>query len=428
MDWNFHHASPDDHSVGQPHLQHEPRRPVIALLGATGVGKTCFASRAMGQDLQAERLMDYGPRIVEHEFRHRSLDMDVILIDAPGFDDPNKSDPVLLIEFSEYFQHLASRGLSLWGIIYFHRINDTRMYGSAQRTLQLLALMIGERYLRHVRLCTTMWNQVDRERGESREEQLKTKFWTELIDKGAQVERFDGTPRSARSIIEDLVRSVQFPDTTIHDSQFDRPGDRRALSETEEGRLALRSLDDTLQELQESLHGIQRQLTEPDFQNFGSQPDHTELFTQERVLQGQIRIVEGLKASFLNPGSPQSHGPEADVFTRSSLAQQSPDPAYSSFPMHNDPRDSWNDSAAPQLDPRALRGQRSFGGGTGSLALDPGVDFEPPFRQRGSHSPRFAGGGRGSQEHIEAGGGGGFHQLPEQPRGFDQAFVGSRNW
>jgi hypothetical protein len=305
------------------------------------------------------------------------------------------------------------------------------MYGSAQRTLQLLAMMVGELYLRHVRLCTTMWDQVDRERGELREEQLRTKFWAELIDKGAEVERFDGTSRSARSVIENLVRSVQFPDTTIHDSQFDRTGDRKALSETEEGRLALRSLDDTLLELQESLHAIQRQLTEPDFQNFGLPPDHTELFTQERVLQGQIRIVEGLKASFLNPATQHTDSPEADVFTRSSLAQHPPDPAYSSFPMHNDPRASWDDSAASQLDSRTLRGQRSFSGGTDSLALDPGTDFEPPFRNRGPRSPRLAGAGAGAglgyEEHVEAGGGG-FPHVPEQPRGLDQTFVENRNW
>src|ERR1700744_965096 len=120
-------------------------------MGTTGVGKTCFVSQAIGQELERHESLDCSsktkPRrnylltisvsagstgILEHEFRHWELDMDVRLVDTPGFDDPNKSDHVLLGEFAEYLQHLSSQGLSLWGIIYFHSINDTRMFRSAQ--------------------------------------------------------------------------------------------------------------------------------------------------------------------------------------------------------------------------------------------------------------------------------------------------------
>ena len=333
------------------------------------------------------------------------LDMDVILTYTPGFDDPNKSDHVLLGEFFEYLQPLSRRGLHLSGIIYFHRINDTRMLGSAQRTLRLLTLCIGDQYLRHVRLCTTMWNPVDKDLFESREKQLKMKFWTELIDKGARVERFDGTQSSAWKIIENLVGSVPFPDKT-NESQFDKPSDTKPLSEMKERRQAIRSLEDTLQDLQEKLLVAQRQSTESDFCNFNNQPDITELSTEERVLKGQIRIVEELKNKFLSPGTHHNNSPGAELSSGLSFANPTGSDDHS-FTVENNPHLSRAKSAEPRSDYRNSQIQPPFTSECSS-AIEQGRSSESRFGRRVSGSPYLM--GPGSEEHIETGA---LRQLPE---------------
>lgn len=299
--------------------------PVIALMGNVGVGKTYFALQATEGNLQPRGRPDpfamhspsstTQPSVQEFEYWDPDLDIKVTLIDSPGFDDPEKPDLVVLGEFFDHLQTLAPRGLKLCGIVYLHRINDTRVFGSAQRTLALFAKMVGAQ-LRSVRLCTTMWDQVDAQTGTSRENQLVRKFWKSLIEKGAQVTRFEGTTYSARHIITSLLTPTLDSGITPeagYDNHIQSPDQRDTWSvdkrksssnvEENENEAALRLFNDTLQELKHSCEAIQRQLSDPHIQDFYPDVNMAELSNQFRKMDQNIRTVEALKARFLEAGS-----------------------------------------------------------------------------------------------------------------------------
>lgn len=308
--------------------------PAIALMGNVGVGKTYFALQATEGKLQPswrpEPFTTPSPsptalsNVQEFEYWDPGLNTRITMIDSPGFDDPEKPDLVVLGEFFDHLQTLAPRGLKLCGIVYFHRINDTRVFGSAQRTLALFAKMVGPQ-LKSVRLCTTMWDQVDAQTGASRENQLTRKFWKSLIDKGAQVTRFEGTTYSARHIIASLMRPtlgngmssgmgydnhIQSRDHRDRDMRGMNRRDSSSNVEENENETALRLFDSTLEELKHSCEAIQRQLSDPHIQDFYPDTNMAELSNQFKKMNQNIRTVEALKTRFLEPGNTPQTAPQ----------------------------------------------------------------------------------------------------------------------
>lgn len=241
------------------------------------------------------------PSIQSYDFRHKEYH--VVLLDTPGFDDANKPDIILLEEFVEYLRKISRQGLRLSGIIYFHRINNNRMYGSAQKNLQLLTKICGDKFLRHVHLCTTMWSHIDKEIGDSREEQLKSEFWKDLIDKGAMVERFDGSHESAIAIIDNLLRRAS-ADDTILGIQLESINEQKPLSETEAGRVVLEELQSTLQKYHHSLEEVDQQKGELEKNGYWpNSPERIELGNEREEILEKMEVLRGLEQRFLSNGA-----------------------------------------------------------------------------------------------------------------------------
>lgn len=80
-------------------------------------------------------------------------------------------------------------GLLLSGIIYLHRIADIRMEGPSLKNLRMMKKLCGDHSLANVVLATTMWEKVTKEEGTRREEELKQKFWKDMIYCGSTVRR-----------------------------------------------------------------------------------------------------------------------------------------------------------------------------------------------------------------------------------------------
>ncbi len=76
------------------------------------------------------------------------------------------------------------------------------MAGAPLKNLKMFAQLCGTIAAERVMLVTTMWDRIKRaEVGVKREAELKGKFWKDLIDKGAKVERFHASFESAWAII-----------------------------------------------------------------------------------------------------------------------------------------------------------------------------------------------------------------------------------
>ena len=67
--------------------------------------------------------------------------------------------------------------------------------------------LCGEKTLKNVILVTNMWGRVTPEDGESREQQLRDKYFRAAIGKGAQLCRHTNTPKSAWAILRKILEN-----------------------------------------------------------------------------------------------------------------------------------------------------------------------------------------------------------------------------
>ena len=195
----------------------------IAVMGVTGVGKSTFISQLSDRPVKIGHNMDACKQSFETRFKAKSLVLSlnclgtqqvevfhckydafsVYLVDTPGFDDTNRSDTEVLREIATWLTTSFSRRVQLDGIMYLHRITDTRLQGSARKNLSMFKKLCGADALKNVILTTTMWELVSPAEGERREEELTktTDFWGYMVQNGSQVVRHQNTAVSARQLI-----------------------------------------------------------------------------------------------------------------------------------------------------------------------------------------------------------------------------------
>ena len=95
----------------------------------------------------------------------------------------------------------------LTGLIYIHRISDTRVGGTSQRNLRMFRKLCGTDSLKNVAIVTTMWDQVTPEEGSRLEQELRSNDspFKPLLDDGATMMRHKRTAESATKVINYLL-------------------------------------------------------------------------------------------------------------------------------------------------------------------------------------------------------------------------------
>ncbi|KAK4227137.1 P-loop containing nucleoside triphosphate hydrolase protein [Podospora fimiseda] len=242
---------------------------VILVLGVTGAGKSYFINQlktrgpvtvAEGHSLTSETERCQAVQLVlddddDDDFEDYDDDdkgyggyddgpRKITIVDTPGFDDTHRPDAEVFAEISEYMAIQHASGVPLKGVLYLHRITDIRMTGSAGTYLKILQQLIGEEALKNTILVTTMWNLLRDEAqrtGLNRQQELIDEFWRPLINKGAWVASFDGSPASAFQI----VSQVASKQPVVLDHQREMMEEERNLEATSAGRSLLQQLEST---------------------------------------------------------------------------------------------------------------------------------------------------------------------------------------
>ncbi|KAF7970688.1 hypothetical protein HWV62_23292 [Athelia sp. TMB] len=136
--------------------------------------------------------------------RHPNEAGEVVFVDTPGFDDTYKPDIEILSTIADWLVKTYKNHDQLALIVYLHRISDNRMSGSPLRNLKIFASMCGQVAMPAVVLGTTMWGYIQGNDGARREQQLKDKFWADMIQSGCDVKRFADSHESAWEIVGQL--------------------------------------------------------------------------------------------------------------------------------------------------------------------------------------------------------------------------------
>ncbi|PPQ95244.1 hypothetical protein CVT26_014935 [Gymnopilus dilepis] len=179
----------------------------IAVMGATGSGKTTFINSASGSDLRVGHSLQSCTSVVQVAQAFELDGRSVTLIDTPGFDDTTRSDAEILRMIATFLATAYENGKKLAGVIYIHRISDFRMGGISTRNFKMFRQLCGESTLKNVIILTNMWGEVSRDVGEAREFELSTQdmFFKPVLDRGAQLLRYDNTQETAHNVLRYII-------------------------------------------------------------------------------------------------------------------------------------------------------------------------------------------------------------------------------
>ena len=152
-------------------------------------------------------------------------------------------------------QDSYQKDIHLSGLLFFHRISDNRMGGSPIKNLKMFQNLCGVEALNKVVLVTTMWDEVDEEEGNNRENELTTNYWKTMIDLGCRTSRFHNNAESALGIVSQFqhARCTVLLQKELVDLHLD-------LAETAAGRTLFSFLVEFIKKIKEFLAQIEAKL------------------------------------------------------------------------------------------------------------------------------------------------------------------------
>ena len=104
-------------------------------------------------------------------------------------------------------------GITLAGVLYFHKISKNRVGGEARRNIRIFKKLCGEHALKNVIIVTTMWQFVDQNTGDKRQIDLEGNdlFFKSIKTAGGRFARHNNTSQSAENIIRLLLHKSHSP-------------------------------------------------------------------------------------------------------------------------------------------------------------------------------------------------------------------------
>jgi len=160
------------------------------------------------------------------------------------------------------------------------------MSGNLLRNLRYFKDLCGETEFDKIILTTTMWNEVDKETGLRREEELVNKYWKSMTDRGSTVRRFQHNRDSAFEILAPVFEKVNEKSGLFLQKELkDLEG---LLGQTEDRNAKFRELAGLISRHQKAVQTIRSEL-----QRRGSDQGLQEYIAEQRNVCEELRRIIG---------------------------------------------------------------------------------------------------------------------------------------
>lgn len=189
-------------------------------------------------------------------------DRTIHLIDTPGFDDSGRTDGETLQELSYWLAAAYEREIQLSGIIYLHRITDTRLQGSASRGLIAFKKMCGEESYCGIVIATTRWDELAPEQiaaASKRQQELRERAWGDIVEKGGRVVALSAARIDAMNIIKHIVNRDR---RLTLDFQKQIVDEGRPIHKTDAGKVLFDAMDNYQQQFQYTLQNSENAMND----------------------------------------------------------------------------------------------------------------------------------------------------------------------
>ncbi|CAE6459439.1 unnamed protein product [Rhizoctonia solani] len=180
---------------------------VILLFGCTGTGKTSFANIASGSEMEVGKGIRSSTQHLEASKVFQVDDQPVVVVDCPGFNDTYLTETEILRRLAEFLIKAYESKYKVAGLLYVHKISDTRVGGASFRHMNMFKALCGSDAFKNVVYVTNMWSEPPTEDETLREEELRNtdEFFGQPLANGAQMARHNNTPESALNIIRKIL-------------------------------------------------------------------------------------------------------------------------------------------------------------------------------------------------------------------------------
>lgn len=182
------------------------------------------------------------------------LNRKVHLIDTPGFDDSERTDGETLQELTYWLAAAYERKIQLSGLVYLHRITDTRLQGSASQGLAIFKKMCGEENYHGIVIATTRWDEIAPEQMASaskRQQDLRERAWGDIFKGGGYIVALSAARIDAMNIIRHIV-CKNYRLTLAFQRQI--VDEERPIYETDAGKVIFDTLEDYEEQFQGTLN------------------------------------------------------------------------------------------------------------------------------------------------------------------------------
>ncbi|KAF9008389.1 hypothetical protein BDQ17DRAFT_1301586 [Cyathus striatus] len=185
---------------------------VIAVIGASGVGKSTFINTLFGI------MLDSNKRGLTPIVCPLPLDRTkrIVIVDTPGFDDPVVTISDILNRLSAWLaaSYPKNRDMKLAGVLYLHEISQPvpngpggTVFDSHLKTIR--ELCSKNRGAPPVILGVTSWQQKVIT-GNARLNKIKETCWKLLIDQGCRVVEFRSTYRFSWAMVDSILSALDY--------------------------------------------------------------------------------------------------------------------------------------------------------------------------------------------------------------------------